>query len=225
VLVQIRGRAVALIGLLSFLFIQRAYDDFYGRFGVNPTEVGIDIYVVAYRAAYAIFVNGLLVLLMVLATLEAIVVVWRLVTHQAGSGKTPWPSLNRRLRGWLSGYFSLYSARLIALFLVFAVFGLMYVLLITLPSNSLEDRIRGGESVETVTRITPLLWVRAERVRVDWIGPAETALPEGRPLTYLGSNEGIVIVYDLCEEMAVRVPAERVIVIPVDESVVDPNAC
>jgi hypothetical protein len=216
---------LAIIGLISFLFIQRAYDQFYARFGISPTEVGVDIYVVAYRAAYSLLLFGFLFLIVVMGVMETVAVVWRIATHQPGSRKTPWPSLKMRLSAWLSAGTYL-PARIIVSILVFWLFALASFLLITLPISGLEDRIRRGESVETVTRITPLLWVRAERVRVDWVGPAEPALlPEGRPLTYLGSNEGIMIIYDLCEEIAVRVPAERVIVVPVEENVVDPNAC
>jgi hypothetical protein len=213
---QIRGGALAILGVFWFLLIQRAYDHFYGKFDVSPTDVGVDLSIVVYRAAYSLLLYGFLVLLLVYGTMETIAVLWRMVTHQAGSRKTPWPDLMRRLRGRVAEWTFL-PARMIATLFIFFLFTTVYFLLATVPINNLVERIRRGESVETVTRISPLVWVRAERVQVEWIDPAETSrLPGGQGLMYLGSNEGVMVMYDLCREMPIRIPAERVVITPVE---------
>jgi len=127
---------------------------------------------------------------------------------------------------WVAGWTFL-PTRMIAAILIFSLFGLAYFILVTIPINGLADRIRRGESVETVTKVTPLIWVRAEHVQVEWIDPAETSrLPKGQGLMYLGSNEGVMVIYDLCREVPIRIPAERVVVTPVDSAEsFDPSSC
>jgi hypothetical protein len=208
---HIRGGALALIGAVWFLLVQRAHDHFYGQFGVNTTEVGVDLSVVAYRAAYSFLLYGFSLLLMIWSWTSVMQTFWP---------KT-WPRLKegfgaRRLTTWITGTFGI-PRRIVVAILLFFVFVAAYWLMVTLPGRFVGERIRGGESVLTVNELLPVLWVHAERVSIQWIDAADPkTLPGGQDFMYLGSNDGIIILYDLCRGSALRVPAERVMLSPVE---------
>lgn len=217
---QIRGGAVALIGAVWFLLVQRAHDHFYSQFGVNTSEVGVDLSVVAYRAAYSFLLYGFFLLLVAWS--------WSWM-------KTVWPKTwsrlregfrGRRLTTWITDTFGM--PRRVALAIVlFSVFVVAYGTMITIPGRIVGDRIRRGESVLTVNELLPVLWVHAERVSLQWIDAADRrTLPSGQAFMYLGANDGIIVLYDLCNESALRVPAERVMLTAAEKgSLPEPASC
>lgn len=224
------------MGALWFLIVQRAHDHFYGQFGVNTTEVGADLAVVAYRAAYSLLLFGGFALIGIWSFISAIENFWRIATGRAGSQETPWPRFkqwltSRRLTAWLTQWFGFpwfgMPRRLVLALVGLFLFVTVYALLVTIPSRRLGDRIRRGESVLTVTEVWPLLWVHAERVSPQWIDvPEPRRLPGGHDFMYLGSKDGTVVLYDVCTQSALRVPAERVMLSPVEnEDPVDPDTC
>jgi hypothetical protein len=218
---HVRGGALALLGAAWFLLVQRAHDHFYGQFGVNTTEVGVDLSVVAYRAAYSFLLYGILFLFPI----------WSMTFMMERVWPKTWSRLKgafreRRLTRWITETFGIPRRLVVATVLMTAFFA-AYILMVTVPGRLLGDRIRRGESVLTVNEVLPVLWVHAERVSLQWIDAAEPrTLPGGQAFMYLGANDGIIVLYDLCNESALRVPAERVMLSAVEpESPIASTAC
>ena len=196
--------AITLLGIISYSILRVSYATFYGRFDVEPEEVGLgQTEIIAHTALALIFVVLLVggVMGISFLLLRALGVIR---PHRVPSEAPVW---GRALAFTSTPYW------IIALP---TVFTLALVLLFTLPqrARSLADEVERGETVHPPVSFRILdLHVRALPVELMSLGadvlPAQLRAPS---LRCLGEADGVLVLYDWKSKRVLRLPASSVVV-------------
>lgn len=197
--------AVATIaGFTVYGFVRVSYATFYGRFDVEPEEVGLGQTEILTQSGLVLFVS----VLITGGVLGVAFLAYRaLGIRPAILG--PNASLWRRALAFSSGPYWI--------IVIPTVLILAFVVLFELPvrARTLADQVEKGETVRPSASFTLRagLHVKAVPVRLTTLGgdelPSELTSPS---LRYLGQASGVLILYDWKAERVIRLPMDSVVV-------------
>jgi hypothetical protein len=180
----------------------------YGRFGVDPEEVGLGYADTLVRSVFGVLVVALCVLIV-------------LVGMSIYAGVTGFSPEQRRAKRKELGTAGWLKEMLVTPADVSAFPGIFFLLaLLIFASGSRANSVEAGRSVRPphmslnpTTWLTPLknpLAIRAERVDVEWLGtkPKPSALTNCGQCRwiYLGRATGIAVLYDVDRCRTLRIP-------------------
>ena len=192
-----------LTGILAYSVLRVSYATFYGRFDVEPEEVGLGQTEIIAHTALALFVSTLIVVAYLVLTYP----LWRALgvrPYRVPSNAPLW----RRMWAFTSTPYWYIVAPPLAL--------LAFVVLVTLPgrARSLADQVEKGQTVRPPASFRAVdLHVKALPVRLTSLGedplPARLRSPS---LRYLGQAGGVLVLYDWKAERVIRLPTGSVVV-------------
>jgi hypothetical protein len=197
---------IALAGLVAYSVLRVSYAMFYGRFGVEPEEVGLgQTQIIAYAVLALIgfiVVSG--------AALVLAYFLMRLMGLRRYPVADDAPLWRRAMAFTATPYWIVGGPVIIVV---------VSLVLFTLPeqARSLADQVEEGETVRPPVsfswRILDL-HVKALPARVTGLGPDPLpAQLESRSLRYLGEAGGVAVLYDWKSERVLRVPTGSVVVL------------
>jgi hypothetical protein len=196
--------AVATIaGFIVYGFLRVSYATFYGRFDVEPEEVGLGQTEILTQSGLFLFVYVLFIgVVLGLAFLAYRAIGIRPVILE------PDAPFWRRAVAFTSGPYWMV--------VIPTVLGLSFLVLFELPvrARTLADQVERGETVRPSGSFTLRagLHVKAVPVRLTTLGgdelPSELRSPS---LLYLGQASGVLIVYDWEAERVIRLPMDSVV--------------
>jgi hypothetical protein len=195
--------AITLAGIIIYSVLRVSYATFYGRFNVEPEEVGLGQTEIIAHAAL-----GLIVLILwtggVMGLAYLGLRVLGLRPYRAPSSAPVW----RRALAFTS---TPYWIIVIPTILSVALF-----VLISLPAQarSLADQVEEGETIRPPASIRSLdLHVKALPVTLRSLGAGAFPLQLRSPsLRYLGGAGEVLVLYDWKTERVIRLPASSVVV-------------
>jgi hypothetical protein len=197
--------AVATIaGFTVYGLLRVSYATFYGRFDVEPEEVGLGQTEILTQSGLVLFVYVLftgVVLGLAFLAYRAMVIRPAILEPNA--------SLWRRALAFISGPYWMVG--------IPTVFAIGSLVLYELPvrARTLADQVERGETVRPSASFTLRtgLHVKAVPVRLTTLGgdelPSELTSPS---LRYLGQASGVLILYDWKAERVIRLPMDSVVV-------------
>lgn len=134
----------------------------------------------------------------------------------------PWAigRLSRRRDGNATQQWSWASSH-VALAAVAAVALVVLHVAVRANAHRAGDCVKEGKSLRYITVLgMPLLNVRAQEARIEWLGGSESPPPRFGPhVLFLGENEGTAVVYDVAAGAPVRFSAADAVIrlVAVDE--------
>jgi len=195
--------AIALLGIVAYSVLRVSYATFYGRFDVEPEEVGLGQTEIIAHTALALIVSILF--------FGGMMGLAYLVMGVLGARPGPVPADAPPWRRALA-----FTGTLYWLIVLPTVFILALLVLYTLPqrARSLADQVEQGQSVRPPVSVRILdLHVKALPVTLRSLGadplPAQLRSPS---LRYLGQAGGVLVLYDWKTERVIRLPAGSVVV-------------
>ena len=202
VLLRWMGRNVlATLGLLAlflYAFLYITYVAFYGRFGLEPNEVGLD-----YRETLSRGVGALPIILSLIfvAVLGFAIIygAWWLLIKIAKAVRlvpnTASPIASLRDFAAFAAVYGLLGGML---------FGVVFITRVV-PDDVAE--VKGGSIIESDDFFSPY---SAEAAKLRWIGSAAPgvvgeSVGEGHELRYLGTSHGVYVLYDVDRQRSIEV--------------------
>jgi hypothetical protein len=194
---------VTLTGILAYSVLRVSYATFYGRFDVEPEEVGLGQTEIIAHTALALFVSTLIVVAYLVLTYP----LWRALgvrPYRVPSNAPLW----RRVWAFTSTPYWYIVVPPVAV--------LAFLVLVTLPgrAGSLADQVERGQTVRPPISFRVVdLHVKALPVTLRSLGgdrlPAQLRSPS---LRYLGEAGGALVLYDWRTERVIRLPVSSVVV-------------
>lgn len=192
---------IATLGLLAlflYVFLYVTYVAFYGRFGLEPNEVGLD-----YRETLSRGVGALPMILFLIF----VVVLGVAIIYGAWWGLIRIAKAVRLVPNTASPVASLRDFAAFA-----AVYGLLGgmlfgVVFITSLVPHDANRVKGGDIIESDDFFSPY---SAEAAKLRWIGSAPPGVVGedvgvGHELRYLGTSHGVYVLYDVDQQRSIEV--------------------
>jgi hypothetical protein len=213
---HLNATIVTLAGLGMYAVLRASYETFYGRFGVEPEEVGIGQTEILAQTGIALVIFGLFVaglfLLGYLTLMAVVATVWRLEAWRLPPTRRPpgvsWWSLWRAAATRTSVPY-VFIVLTVALLLAFVAFSL------PARGRELAHRVESGKTVRLEAGplgVSGDLHVEALPVTLAPLGhddlPAKLKSPS---LRYLGQAGGVFVLYDWEAKKTIRVSTAAVV--------------
>jgi hypothetical protein len=184
---------ITVSGIILFACLSLIYTDYYRRFNLIPSDIGLG-YVDVLSRSWGMLLLVLLLLILTLPTYWYLRLLNRLMTGNPAAGAgVPIPQI-------------------IGLIIVASpvIFGIVRF------NESISTRVahvKEGESASPI-RWGPLtlLDIRADKATITHIEGKRLAIDPSHKLLYLGQNAGSSILYDATAESVIRVPTDVVVV-------------
>jgi hypothetical protein len=195
--------AITLAGIVAYSVLRVSYATFYGRFDIEPEEVGLGQTEIIAHTALALIVS----VLFFAGVMGIAFVLLRLLGIRSYRVAANAPAWRKALAFTSTPYW---------IIVIPTIFIIALLVLFTLPqrARSLADQVEEGGTVRPPISFRILdLHVKALPVKLTRIGadplPAQVRSPS---LRYLGEAGGVVVLYDWKKERVIRLPASSVVV-------------
>jgi hypothetical protein len=198
---------VAAAGVLLYGVLRVSYARFYGRFDVEPEEVGLGQTEILTQTGVLLFVSVSLAMFL-LGILFLIMRTLGVLPVTATAKVLPGAPLWRRAMAFTTTPYWMV--------VIPTIWLLAFYVLVELPgrATSLADRVESGEAVRPPASI--LHWnLAVEALPARLTSPSGNSLPpqlRSRSLRYLGKAGGMLVLYDWRTARTVRVPEGSVVV-------------
>jgi hypothetical protein len=205
---HVAATTVAIAGALFYGVLRVSYANFYGRFDVEPEEVGLGQTEILTQTGVLLFVTVLLVGSFMAVEYVLLRALGALPSDKAPAGAPLW---RRALAFTRTPYW---------IILIPTILILVFLVAFSLPGRArgLADRVERGEAVRP--RVSLVHWdlaVRALPASLRSLGG--NTLPRylrSRSLRYLGKGGGVLVLYDWKTKRTLRVPMGSVAVMTSD---------